>query len=480
MKYAYKLSFIILLLLALVLSVSSFFTVSNNFSVSLNASVEQNLSQHYLERYALEAELAFRIERFEYTDSRTIRETARTIATHTNTNRRWQALYKQDYSIFYSNIPFHISTDYIKTLIASNQSGYLLANQDDSPIMVLASKIQNVDTNLWFVTCYDISDIFVERQRQMDATLRVNLLALGIAALVAGTASFFFTRPLKKLAKTSGQIAAGNYAARTNIKTNDEIGELGQNFNQMAEAVEKQVESLQLSVQQRQDFVAAFSHEIKTPMTAIIGYSDLLRFQKTDAETRRKALHFIYREATRLETLSQKLLALMGLSDEKIELEPTPLNLIFRDMMQSVYPVTQQTGVSVKVLAANDISVMASRDLAANLLRNLVLNAIQAAPKDNTVWVGWKPDEGGISIFVQDSGKGIAEEEIKRITEPFYRVDKARARQQGGSGIGLALCQKIAEFYGTALSFQSEVEVGTTVRFLLLDGGSRLAGQPEA
>ncbi|MDL2324724.1 HAMP domain-containing histidine kinase [Ruminococcaceae bacterium OttesenSCG-928-A16] len=467
MKYAYKLSLIIIVMLALVLSISGYFTISNNFKVSLNARIEQNISQHYLECYALEAELAARIQRFEDTTAQNVSDTARTIAVHTNTTGRWQALYGGDAVLHYANTPFTIDAAAIQTMIASGTPGYLLTKQNGSPLMMLATKVQNVNTDLWFISFYDVASVFNERERQVSFTLQMNVLVLAVATLAAGLASYWFTRPMQKLTQASNHIAAGDYTARSEVNTNDEIGELSDNFNYMAEAVENQVEELNLSIQQRKDFVTAFSHEIKTPMTAIIGYSDMLRFQQTDAETQRRAIRFIYREASRLEALSQKLLLLMGISEEELVLKPTELNLIFRDVMQSIYPLTQNSGISVNVMAADDILVLADRDLIANLLRNLLINAINAEAKGHTVLLRWQQQDNLCEISVQDTGKGIPEEEISRIVEPFYRVDKARAKMDGGTGIGLTLSQKIALLHQTSLQIQSEVRVGTTVSFCL-------------
>ncbi len=234
--------------------------------------------------------------------------------------------------------------------------------------------------------------------------------------------------------------------------------------------MQAQVEQLNLSVQQREDFVSAFTHEVKTPMTAIIGYSDILRFQEAKPELRQRAAQFIYREATRLETLSQKLLMLMGLSNEVAEMLPVPLDNIFRGAAHSVFPVLQESGVEVKATSAEGIVVLADRDLLVDLLRNLLLNAIKAQPQDNTIWMRTKQKDGHVLVAVADSGRGIPADELARITEPFYMVDKSRARREGGSGVGLALCKQIAELHGSTLNFQSEVGKGTMVSFVLKQG----------
>lgn len=135
------------------------------------------------------------------------------------------------------------------------------------------------------------------------------------AAVVVWLVSRRLTHPLTVLTAASARIAAGDYALRTRMHTGDELEILSQGFDQMAGAVQDKVEALELSVQQRDDFVGAFTHELKTPMTGIIGYADLLRSMQPDPEEQREAAGAIFHEAQRLEALSGKLLQLMGLGE---------------------------------------------------------------------------------------------------------------------------------------------------------------------
>lgn len=167
-------------------------------------------------------------------------------------------------------------------------------------------------------------------------------------------------------------------------------------------------------------FVADLTHELKTPLTSLIGYADLLRGGTLDAERRRTAAEALYHESARLESLSQQLLALNGLQADGVVLRPVRVAAAFADAVRS--------------------------------LPDVVL--------DCDAGECWR-------LTVQDTGCGIPAEALPHLTEPFYRVDKARARANGGSGVGLALCAQIAEAFGTQMTFASRVGEGTTVTILL-------------
>ena len=171
---------------------------------------------------------------------------------------------------------------------------------------------------------YDVSAVFATR----DAQLRAWLAASAVLLVLGGGAAVLFsrrvTRPLTALQTASEKIADGEYTQRTQVKTDDEIGALSRSFDAMAAAVEGKINELSKTTQSQQDFIAAFTHEVKTPMTAMLGYADLMRARPDDTETQREAAGYIYHETQRLENLSRSLLALMGL-DQAGALAACPL-----------------------------------------------------------------------------------------------------------------------------------------------------------
>ena len=220
-------------------------------------------------------------------------------------------------------------------------------------------------------------------------------------------------------------------------------------------------EKLQALNDRQSRFVADLTHELKTPLTSMIGYADLLRSAPLDESRRRAAADAIYHESTRLESLSQQLLALQGLQTDGVTLGSVPVAAVFADVARSL------PDAALDCDAPAGAAVRADRVLLADLLRNLVLNALHAEPKDGTVHLTCAEAGGQWRLTVRDNGCGIPAGALPHLTEPFYRVDKARARANGGSGVGLALCAEIAAAFGTKLEFESTPGEGTAVAICL-------------
>ena len=241
----------------------------------------------------------------------------------------------------------------------------------------------------------------------------------------------------------------------------------------MAQAVEGTVQTLQQNARQKDDFVAAFTHELKTPMTSILGFADILRSGEVSPATRRTAADYIYHESKRLEALSGNLLALMGLEQQPPQLEAVPLGRVLQSLRRAL-----PQGSPVPTLPRSNAVVLAQPELLCDMLYNLIQNARKATPADGKVEVLLDETPTRLTIRVQDTGCGIPPRERARITEPFYMVDKSRAREQGGSGMGLALCARIAALHGTTLQFTSVPSQGTTVSFCLQKAGSQPEVEP--
>lgn len=204
-----------------------------------------------------------------------------------------------------------------------------------------------------------------------------------------------------------------------------------------------------LLAQQRQELIDALAHEMRTPLTAILGGVRLLERANLDQESRAELLASMAKETQRLSDMDERLLELTRL--EHGELERTR----FSSMEMSKEAVSVFDGV---VLSGEDAEFFAERELTILLLRNLVVNAMRAGG-EAPVHVALLSD----GFSVTDSGCGMTKEQIARAFEPFYKADKSRARAQGGAGLGLTLCQKIARMHGGMLEIESEIGKGTRV-----------------
>ena len=353
--------------------------------------------------------------------------------------------------------------------IRNGTDGLLYEKSGGCRHILLASPLQGDVEKLWLVNAYDITDLYAERDRQLNQFFWLE----GIVMLLAGTAAWglscFLTRPLRELESVTKEIAEGDYTTRVQATGTDEVALVGQSFNTMADAVEQNMTALEQEAERQKRFVQALTHELKTPMTAMLGYSDLLRLGEQPPERRQQAANFIYHETARLEKLSRQMMRLFALQQEPVTLEPVKVSAVFGDVRRSL---PQDFPVKLEIQCDPAAVVLADRFLLADLLLNLVRNGANAQSKDGKILLCCEKCDAGWVLSVSDKGKGIAPADVQKLTEPFYMVDKSRARQNGGSGIGLCLCDAIAKLHHAQLEFDSTLGEGTTVRLLLQEGNA--------
>lgn len=323
---------------------------------------------------------------------------------------------------------------------------------------------------LYLDIAYDISSVYTMRNTQLSVYRALFVAVVIASALISYLLAFILTRPLGHLSKTSRKIADGDLELRANVYTGDEMQELAGNFNSMADSLVEKIYQLEDAMQRQEAFMGSFAHELKTPMTSIIGYADLLRSCEMTEDERREAASYVFSEGQRLENLSLKLLDLLVLRRQDFQLhESSPSELLeeIADLMehnQYKHPITMR-------YRAQEGKCMLEPDLVKSLLMNLIDNAIKSMDEQGgIISINIEMLTGGCRCIIRDTGRGIPQEEIKRITEAFYRVDKSRSRRQGGVGLGLALCQEIVRLHNGTMKFASEPGNGTTVTIELLGG----------
>lgn len=348
--------------------------------------------------------------------------------------------------------------------IKENKNARLLIEQNEdngkSYLYITSPVVIQSETYL-FTTIKDISDIYEVKQQQLFFFSVVGPIASIIVALILLMVSKLLTMQINRLRKSTMRVAKGEYKP-IEIRSNDEVGQLTADFNQMTEAVRQKVEQLESVAQARKSFIDNMTHEMKTPLTSIIGFSDLLRSARLDDETIHDYAESIYKEGKYLKSISGKLMDLILLR-QKPELKPVPVPALVEEIAASVEPLAHSRRVRFTSTSVEYV-LEADRSLIKSLIYNLIDNAIKAsAPNTEVALKAEVTPRGGLILRVQDHGGGIPEEEQKKIFEPFYRVDKARSRQVGGAGLGLALCAEIAKLHGATLSIDSKLGKGTTI-----------------
>lgn len=223
--------------------------------------------------------------------------------------------------------------------------------------------------------------------------------------------------------------------------------------------------------QVRTEFVANVSHELRTPLTSIKGYLEtLLDEAPAEPDTLRRFLGVTHTHAERLGRLVDDLLQLSDIETGKVILTRSPL--ILQDVAREVLAIFESQATQKNLILRNHVPpqlrVVADRDRLAQILVNLVDNAIKYTPPGGQITLGATREAGdGIMVWVKDTGIGIPSTDLPRITERFYRVDKARSRELGGTGLGLAIVKHLVSAHSGELSIESEVAKGTTARVTL-------------
>ena len=303
------------------------------------------------------------------------------------------------------------------------------------------------------------------------ARLRLQFGIICIVAVLLSAALILLVtsrtlRPLKTLEREAAAMASGEYRARILLsdrarQRKDEITTVSESFNRMADAVEQHIDTVTAVAEERKMLIGALTHEMKTPLTAIIGYAESLDRAKDraklNAEQREEAVSFIHREACRLERLSQKMMQLITLTDgEAIVLRDVSARELFDTAKQTLQIVADRQGASLSFVENGERFSM-DADLITGVLINLVDNACSAGAKHVTVSARERV------ISVSDDGCGIPPKIVEKVTQPFFRADKSRSRRGGHAGLGLALAERVALLHGARLLIESREGCGTTV-----------------
>lgn len=279
------------------------------------------------------------------------------------------------------------------------------------------------------------------------------LLSAGVIMLC----TFRALNPLKALQRSAANMAGGVYDQRISMHGTDEIAALAVSFNKMADAVSTHINAVTATAEEQKLLLAALTHELKTPMTSIIGYSETLMRTKLTKVQREEAVSYLHAECARLERLTQKMMRLITLSGgDEIALARLPVKTLFALAEPTLKEAAARQDVRLQFYCGEESFCM-DADLMVSVLINLADNAFAAGAKNVQVACAAN------AIIVHDDGCGIPKALLGRVTQPFFRADKARGRAKGNAGLGLALVERIAKLHGAALEIESEEGAGTTV-----------------
>lgn len=303
-------------------------------------------------------------------------------------------------------------------------------------------------------------------------------LAFVPAILVAALLARWISRHFATIMAHAGELAGGNFRARLAVTGGSEFGQLSRTLNDTATNLQRTVEQLQLEHSElerleriRKDFVINVSHELRTPLASIQGYTEtLLDGALADPQYNMRFLGIIRHNAERLARLTEDLLTLSRVEQkrQKLEFEPHSIGGLIEESMDLVRPIAAKSSIRLETeLDAATPEVWCDGEAVSQILSNLLDNAIKYTPAGGSIVAGAYPAGRFVEVFVRDSGAGIPAEDLPRLFERFYRVDKARSRELGGTGLGLSIVKHLVGAHNGTVRVESRVQEGSTFFFTL-------------
>jgi signal transduction histidine kinase len=295
-----------------------------------------------------------------------------------------------------------------------------------------------------------------------DSLWQLALAGAAAAAIALAMARWLargMTQPLRDMARAAHRMEMGDYAQRVHTVSRDEVGQLAAAFNNMSAELES-MERL------RRELVANVSHELKTPISALRAHLENLLdgVERPDPDT----LQIMLNQSERLGRLVEQLLDLSRIESGELRLNrtPVPLHPLVREVLSEIEVARADSGVLVRDAVPDDLpAVLVDAERVHQVLYNLLDNALRYTPPGGEVTVEAQRANGSCQVAVRDTGQGISPEHLPRLFERFYRADAARSRDDGGTGIGLAIARSVVEAHGGHIRAESRVGRGSVFTF---------------
>ncbi len=462
MRLWVKISIIVLSIMCVSMLIFSALLINTNSSTNLRRVIDEATAESLL--FATYINNAFN----SYIDTTTSITAQKSIAEFIITDFISSYYRQGEFTVYYSNsIIYNENSTYIVDFSEEIfNSEYVIFEDGDEYIIAVSGSIAH---NIDLIMTKDITGVITDIN---DFTLRAVLINMIIISATAVSLLFsvrHMLKPLNKLKNNAKLIAKGVYDASIDIRTKDELSDVAAAFNFMTLSVKEKIDEIEKTShkleelsENRRVFIANLTHELKTPMTSIIGYSEALMYHNIGDEQKEKALYFLHDECKRLERLSQKLMSILVSENSSPEFNSVAIKELFCDVINTTLGRAEKKQVQIKTQTETK-SVYCDKDLMISALANLVDNAISASETYGKVDVLAYDTKDGVVFEVVDYGKGIEESEIKKIMRPFYRSDNSAKE---GVGLGLSLVHTICAIHNATFEMTSEVGKKTCAKII--------------
>ncbi len=466
MKLFWKQFTAIVCLLVSLFAVFGCIFLQTSFQIMLEREKERGLEEWKMFQFALLASMEALPEGYPI-ENDVMTEMSETIEDSIGNQENGIALYNEERQLIYKNGMYYGAL--MAENIGTERAMWRLTNTEAGHYLEALSRIGSSSGNYYLAFGRNIQYVYDARDRLYEQYRNMVLFVIALSIPVSWFLAYHFTKPIRQLMKATRDFARGNYQSRVEVKGEDELASLMMEFNRMARRLEKSIWDLEDAARRQEEFTGAFAHELKTPLTSIIGYGDMLRSMNLTEEEKRSSSDYIYKQGKRLERLSYKMMELVRVDKQGITLKPMKTRELAYEIERFTKRLLWEKNVAFEKAIAPGI-IWGDLDLLCSLFGNLIDNASKACGRKQygegeqgkILFVG-KQEKNGYSFTVEDNGCGIPADEVGKITEAFYMVDKSRARKEGGAGIGMTLCSRIVKLHHAVWKIESKEGSGTSV-----------------
>lgn len=467
MKLKHKVFLVTMLSTILSISLTALFILQANFKILLEEEREQAVVRHNYLISSITSQII--VQKISYTNDFLDQADIQKMIEELSVSQfnlygiEVSVMYDGDYILGSSQKALEHQQDFLKQLEDTNQIYTSICDEGKQTFLITGCQLKLENESYLLLTTSEITDLFTHYQEHFIVVFGLSLVFALLISLVLYVVIANLLNPLSQLNHSILKIAKGDYSLRLKEKGTEEFVELAHNINTMTLAIEDKTQQLMELADNRQQFINHFAHEMKTPLTSILGFADILRIKKNVSdEERYEYAGIISEEARRLKGLSSKLLELATTNEKALDMELVNIPQLYEEVNQIITPILDRKHIHL-IIEAEDLNLMCDKYLVKSMLYNLIDNAYKASYARQMIYLKAYSQNNSIVMEVKDQGVGMNETTLKHVLEPFYMADKARSRQVGGSGLGLALCAQIVEVHHAKLNITSQLNQGTSI-----------------
>ena len=356
----------------------------------------------------------------------------------------------------------------VDSVLGNNEEIYVMNDPTYSRLVAFAK----VDDGFPSVSYLRISKDKEEYYEAVDNIRHIIYAGMLFSIAAVMVVSFIFSKymaaPIKQLNDAALTIADGQTHETLEMDRNDEFGTLATSLNKMAERFKKDNRQLQLVNEKQNQFFADIAHEVRNPLHTISGAIEMLQIEALSKEKKAQYMVTMQNQVERVVRLFNdiKMLQRYDMDEHFIDKEAVEIGPLLENIITTYEPLAQEKNIELSLKITTNASVHADRDKLDQVMDNLIMNALKYT-NEGSIKVLCEQIETQIQILVEDTGIGIASEHLDRLFDRFYRTDKARSRDKGGTGLGLAVVRGILKAHDTDILVSSEVGKGSRFYFQL-------------